>query len=150
MFRFKSLCFALCIGAIAPSAAVSQQFVECSECLVCSLSNPDLTRFRDAWIFLNPGQELEGYVLGHLESWGCIEEMCDELIPCRGPFNFGEADIALLAAARDISRREAAAYLTRYPGTVIDIPERDAVQIRGCNGSLIAHLPRKRVVSELD
>jgi hypothetical protein len=86
-----------------------------------------------------PGQSIEGYVLGHLESWGCIEAGCEDLLPCGGPPE--EQDFVLLAAALGTTKAEAMAYLKKYPGKVEYVQERKAVQIVRCNGVIIAHLP---------
>jgi len=122
-------------------STLGDEYGNCSRCETCPV-NEDYDRFVLTTVILEPGQELSGYVLGDATSFSC-QYTCSDLIVCKEPIDtMLDEDLAALADALHMSTADALAYLERYGGKrVIVLDDEEAVQIRGCGNSLIAHLP---------
>jgi len=108
---------------------------ECSECHGCDLNRVDFT---------SGGND----AAGDLGGTGCWEADCDEVIPCalqlagiRDAMAPNALLTALYRALRDAAAGELIRRIQESGGRVEFNRDRAAIQVQGCSGEIVAHLP---------
>lgn len=148
MFGLRSAAVSVVVASaafISPGTTSAQKDpppeVECSECIRCYV-RPDLFAFELVITSYDPD-----LWEGNFTGWGCFEMDCSQPpIPCdEYPDEDPEQSLRLLAiATADMKPAEQRALRTHLKGKAIFVAERSAVQVIGCKGVVVAHLPVTR------
>jgi hypothetical protein len=115
---------------------------DCSDCAPCPY-DPDMRKFYSA----GAGNER---VWGDLTGWGCIEEDCDQLLPCppggSGPPTEDAEEVLALVQAGDVDGLRRA--ISQQAGWSYDA-DSNALWAQGCNETLSAFIPLDGLVDLL-